>query len=100
SFTIYLLKRPIKIPTQQQNKPKTININLTQPHYQKLKHLPQITNLNPTPYTPLLPLPNPIKPTLLQIPSTQITIHTNKHLQHLKSQPQPNAYYANIFKPF
>lgn len=55
------------IPMTDQNhkKAKTININLTEDEYEKVKQLAEIRNLNPTAYTRLTALGNRIKPTVV-----------------------------------
>ncbi|WP_432740461.1 hypothetical protein ABLV91_13145 (plasmid) [Staphylococcus equorum] len=65
-----------------------------------MKHLAEIRNLNPTSYTWLVTLGNRIKPTVVEMPSRQITVDTNEDVKDLKSQDQSNAYYANMFKRF
>ncbi|MDW3913418.1 hypothetical protein AXY41_12090 [Staphylococcus saprophyticus] len=88
------------MPSQDQKKAKTININLTEAEYEKVKQLAEIRNLNPTAYTRLVALGNRIKPTVVEMPSSQMTIDTNEDVENLKSQAQSNAYYANMFKRF
>ncbi|PTK14970.1 hypothetical protein BUZ78_11415 [Staphylococcus saprophyticus] len=88
------------MPSQEQKKAKTININLTEAEYEKVKQLAEIRNLNPTAYTRLVALGNRIKPTVVEMPSSQMTIDTNEDVENLKSQVQVNAYYANMFKRF
>ena len=88
------------MPSQEQKKAKTININLTEAEYEKVKQLAEIRNLNPTAYTRLVALGNRIKPTVVEMPSSQMTIDTNEDVENLKSQAQSNAYYANMFKRF
>ncbi|WP_245335875.1 hypothetical protein [Staphylococcus sp. GDY8P94P] len=88
------------MPSQNQKKAKTININLTEAEYEKVKQLAEIRNLNPTAYTRLVALGNRIKPTVVEMPSNQMTIDTNEDIEDLKSQVQSNAYYANMFKRF
>lgn len=96
----YLVKGGMKMPSQNQKKAKTININLTETEYEKVKQLAEIRNLNPTAYTRLVALGNRIKPTVVEMPSSQITIDTNEGVENLKSQAQSNAYYAKMFKRF
>ncbi|WP_440857970.1 plasmid mobilization protein, partial [Staphylococcus shinii] len=43
---------------QNHKKAKTININLTEDEYEKVKQLAEIRNLNPTAYTRLTALGN------------------------------------------
>ena len=50
---------------QNHKKAKTININLTEDEYEKVKQLAEIRNLNPTAYTRLTALGNRIKPTVV-----------------------------------
>lgn len=92
------------MPSQEQKKAKTININLTESEYEKVKQLAEIRNLNPTAYTRLVALGNRIKPTVVEISSSQMTMDTNEDVEDLKSQAQAqanaNAYYANMFKRF
>lgn len=57
-----------------------------------MKHLAEIRNLNPTSYTWLVTLGNRIKPTVVEMPSRQITVDTNEDVKDLKSQAQSNAY--------
>ena len=99
-MSIYLVKGGIKMPSQDQKKAKTININLTEAEYEKVKQLAEIRNLNPTAYTRLVALGNRIKPTVVEMPSSQMTIDTNEDVENLKSQAQSNAYYANMFNRF
>ncbi|MDW3800687.1 hypothetical protein QI280_13075 [Staphylococcus saprophyticus] len=88
------------MPNQNQKKAKTININLTEAEYEKVKQLAEIRNLNPTAYTRLVALGNRIKPTVVEMPSNQMTIDTNEDVEKYKSEAQSNAYYANMFKRF
>ena len=96
----YLVKGGIKMPNQNQKKAKTININLTEEEYEKVKALAQVRDLNPTAYTRLAALGNRIKPTVIEIPSNQMTIDTNEDVEKYKSEAQSNVYYANMFKRF
>ena len=88
------------MPNQNQKKAKTININLTEAEYEKVKQLAEIRNLNPTAYTRLVALGNRIKPTVVEMPSSQMTINKNEDVEDLKSQAQANVYYAKMFKQF
>jgi len=97
-LSIYLVKGGIKMPNQK--KAKTININLTKAEYEKVKQLAEIRNLNPTAYTRLVALGNRIKPTVVEMPSNQMTIDTDEDIEKYKSEAQSNAYYANMFKRF
>lgn len=96
----YLVKGGIKMPSQNHKKAKTININLTEAEYEKVKQLAEIRNLNPTAYTRLVALGNRIKPTVVEMPSNPMTIDTNEDVEKYKSEAQSNAYYANMFKRF
>ncbi|WP_432721567.1 plasmid mobilization protein [Staphylococcus shinii] len=49
--------------SKNHKKAKTININLTEEEYEKVKVLAEDRNLNPTAYTRLVTLGNRIKPT-------------------------------------
>src|SRR5699024_5901507 len=88
------------MPSQDQKKAKTININLTESEYEKVKQLAEIRHLHPTSYTRLVPLGNRIKPTVAEMPSDQMTIDMNEDVEDLKSKARSNAYYANMFKRF
>lgn len=90
----------MKMPSQNHKKAKTININLTEAEYEKVKQLAEIRNLNPTAYTRLVALGNRIKPTVVEMPSNQMTIDTDEDVEKYKSEAQSNAYYANMFKRF
>lgn len=96
----HLVKGGIKMSNQEQRKAKTININLTEKEYEKVKALAEIRNLNPTAYTRLVALGNRIKPTVVEMPSNQITIDTDEDVEKYKSEDQSNAYYADMFKRF
>lgn len=99
-MSIYLVKGGIKMPSQNQKKAKTININLTEAEYEKVKQLAEIRNLNPTAYTRLVALGNRIKPTVVEMSSNQMTIDTDEDVEKYKSEAQSNAYYAGMFKRF
>lgn len=90
----------MKMPSQNHKKAKTININLTEAEYEKVKQLAEIRNLNPTAYTRLVALGNRIKPTVVEMPSNQMIIDTDEDVEKYKSEAQSNAYYANMFKRF
>ncbi|WP_436938047.1 plasmid mobilization protein [Staphylococcus xylosus] len=51
--------------SKNHKKAKTININLTEEEYEKVKVLAEDRNLNPTAYTRLVALGNRIKPTVV-----------------------------------
>lgn len=92
----YLVKGGIKMPNQNQKKAKTININLTEEEYEKVKALAQVRDLNPTAYTRLAALGNRIKPTVIEMPKEQTTFEDVK----VQAQKQENEYYADMFKRF
>ena len=90
----------MKMPNQNHKKAKTININLTEAEYEKVKQLAEIRNLNPTAYTRLVALGNRIKPTVVEMPANPMTIDTDEDVEKYKSKAQSNAYYADMFKRF
>lgn len=92
----YLVKGGIKMPNQNQKKAKTININLTEEEYEKVKALAQVRDLNPTAYTRLAALGNRIKPTVIEMPKEQTTFEDVE----VQAQKQENEYYADMFKRF
>lgn len=53
----------MEMVSKNHKKAKTININLTEEEYEKVKVLAEDRNLNPTAYTRLVTLGNRIKPT-------------------------------------
>jgi len=53
----------VEMVSKNHKKAKTININLTEEEYEKVKVLAEDRNLNPTAYTRLVTLGNRIKPT-------------------------------------
>lgn len=72
------------MPSQDQKKAKTININLTEEEYEKVRALAQIRDLNPTAYTRLAALGNRIKPTVIEIPKEQITIDEHEEIEKMR----------------
>lgn len=80
----HLVKGGIKMPSQDQKKAKTININLTEEEYEKVRALAQIRDLNPTAYTRLAALGNRIKPTVIEIPKEQITIDEHEEIEKMR----------------
>jgi len=84
----HLVKGGIKMPSQNQKKAKTININLTEEEYEKVRALAQIRDLNPTAYTRLAALGNRIKPTVIEMPKEQLTIEDTNEVETLKSENQ------------
>lgn len=53
------------MPDKNHKKAKTINVNLTEEEYEKVKQLAEVRDLNPTAYTRLSALGNKIKPTVV-----------------------------------
>lgn len=84
-MSIYLVMEGISMPDQNHKKAKTININLTEDEYEKVKQLAEIRNLNPTAYTRLTALGNRIKPTVVYPPDERIN-ELEKENQELKRQ--------------
>ncbi|WP_259340731.1 plasmid mobilization protein, partial [Staphylococcus gallinarum] len=76
------------MPSQDQKKAKTININLTEEEYEKVRALAQIRDLNPTAYTRLAALGNRIKPTVIEMPKEQITIDEHEEIEKLRAENQ------------
>ena len=93
-----LVKGGIKMPSQDKKKAKTININLTEEEYEKVRALAQIRDLNPTAYTRLAALGNRIKPTVIEMPKEQLTIEDTNEVETLKTQIQDNEQYVNVFQ--
>ncbi|WP_394856685.1 plasmid mobilization protein [Staphylococcus saprophyticus] len=71
------------MPDQNHKKAKTININLTESEYEKVKQLAEIRDLNPTAYTRLTALGNRIKPTVVY-PADERINELEKENQDLK----------------
>ncbi|MGJ7589294.1 plasmid mobilization protein [Staphylococcus shinii] len=67
------------MPDQNHKKAKTININLTEVEYEKVKQLAEVRDLNPTAYTRLTALGNRIKPTVIQPKNERITELENEN---------------------
>jgi inorganic pyrophosphatase len=84
-LSIYLVMEGISMPDQNHKKAKTININLTEDEYEKVKQLAEIRDLNPTAYTRLTALGNRIKPTILY-PADERIDELEKENQDLKKQ--------------
>ena len=100
-------------PCQDQKKAKTININLTEEEYEKVRALDQIRDLNPTAYTRLAALGNRIKPTVIEMSKEQLTIEDvtqderyqnqkqiadsqAKEVEHLRAQLQQQHAYTDL----
>lgn len=73
------------MPNQNHKKAKTININLTEAEYEKVKQLAEMRDLNPTAYTRLTALGNRIKPTVVY-PADERIDELEKENQDLKKQ--------------
>lgn len=84
-LSIYLVMEGISMPNQNHKKAKTININLTEAEYEKVKQLAEIRDLNPTAYTRLTALGNRIKPTVVY-PADERIDALEKENQDLKKQ--------------
>ena len=84
-LSIYLIMEGISMPDQNHKKAKTININLTEDEYEKVKQLAEIRDLNPTAYTRLTALGNRIKPTIVY-PADERIDELEKENQDLKKQ--------------
>lgn len=76
----YLVEEGLKMTNQSHRKAKTININLTEEEYKKVKTLAEDRDLNPTAYTRLAALGNRIKPT--------VVYNTDEHTEQLKKEKQ------------
>ena len=108
------------MPDQNHKKAKTININLTEDEYEKVKQLAEIRNLNPTAYTRLTALGNRIKPTVVYPADERIDALekenedlkkqlmadygqyevTREDFDNLEEQYHQYAGYVNTFKDF
>lgn len=108
------------MPDQNHKKAKTININLTESEYEKVKQLAEIRDLNPTAYTRLTALGNRIKPTVVypaneridtleienQELKTKLMGSYGKHevsqedFENLEEQYYRYEDYVNTFKDF
>ncbi|SUN42058.1 plasmid mobilization protein [Staphylococcus saprophyticus] len=71
--------------SKNHKKAKTININLTEEEYEKVKVLAEDRNLNPTAYTRLVALGNRIKPTAVYPVDERIN-ELEKEIEALKIQ--------------
>ena len=101
-LSIYLVMEGISMPNQNHKKAKTININLTEAEYEKVKQLAEIRDLNPTAYTRLTALGNRIKPTVVYPADERIDAleKENEDLENLEEQYYQYAGYVNTFKDF
>ena len=108
------------MPNQNHKKAKTININLTEAEYEKVKQLAEIRDLNPTAYTRLTALGNRIKPTVVYPADERIDALekenedlkkqlmadygqyevTREDFDNLEEQYYQYAGYVNTFKAF
>lgn len=84
-MSIYLVMEGISMPDQNHKKAKTININLTESEYEKVKQLAEIRDLNPTAYTRLTALGNRIKPTVIY-PADERISELEKENEALKTK--------------
>ena len=76
----YLVTEGSKITNKSHRKAKTININLTEEEYKKVKALAEDRDLNPTAYTRLAALGSRIKPT--------VVYNTDEYTEQLKKEKQ------------
>src|SRR5699024_6777617 len=76
----YLVMEGAKMNNKKQRKAKTININVNEEEYKKVKALAEDRELNPTAYTRLAALGNRIKPT--------VVYNTDEHTEQLKKEKQ------------
>ena len=110
----------ISMPDQNHKKAKTININLTEAEYEKVKQLAKVRDLNPTAYTRLTALGNRIKPTVVYPADERIDALekenvdlkkqlmagygqyevTREDFDNLEEQYYQYAGYVNTFKDF
>ncbi|WP_426444031.1 plasmid mobilization protein [Staphylococcus xylosus] len=67
-------------------KAKTININLTEEEYKKVKVLAEDRDLNPTAYTRLAALGNRIKPTIVEMKSPEKVSEYEQEIEKLKTE--------------
>ena len=81
----YLVVEGSKMTNKNHKKAKTININLTEDEYEKVKQLAEIRDLNPTAYTRLTALGNRIKPTVVY-PADERIDKLEKENYDLKNQ--------------
>ena len=94
----HLVEGGMKMPSQDQKKAKTININLTEEEYEKVRALAQIRDLNPTAYTRLTALGNRIKPTVIEVPNEEGKDKDTNEIERLKTQIKENEQYLELFK--
>lgn len=106
--------------SKNHKKAKTININLTEEEYEKVKVLAEDRNLNPTAYTRLVALGNRIKPTFVypvderinelekenEALKMQFKVDHNKdevlkeNYENIEEEYSEVAKYMNTFKRF
>ncbi|MES6512662.1 hypothetical protein U6T49_12180 [Cutibacterium acnes] len=84
------------MPSSVNKKAKTINVNLTQDEYNKIKKLAEIRHLNPTSYTKLVALGNRIKPTVIKSEDNTSDLH--EIIEQLKSSNNTLKSEREIFK--
>lgn len=95
------------MPDQNHKKAKTININLTEAEYEKVKQLAEIRDLNPTAYTRLTALGNRIKPTVIEMSKEQIVNNEHEEFEklrleneELKAQRQYDSEHIDLLNNF
>src|SRR5699024_5395095 len=111
----YLVVEGLKMTNKSHRKAKTININLTEEEYKKVKALAEDRDLNPTAYTRLAALGNRIKPTVVyntdeyneQIKKVKQTLEmtletsvTKEDVELLEAQCESYKTYIDTFKKF
>src|SRR5699024_471674 len=76
----YLIEEGLKMTNQSHRKAKTINMNLTEEEYKKVKALAEDRDLNPTANTRIGALGSRIK--------TTVVYNTDEHTEKLKKEKQ------------
>lgn len=82
----YLVVEGSKMTNKSHRKAKTININLTEEEYKKVKALAEDRDLNPTAYTRLAALGNRIKPTIVEMKSPEKVSEYEQEIEKLKTE--------------
>lgn len=82
----YLVVEGSKMTNKSHRKAKTININLTEEEYKKVKVLAEDRDLNPTAYTRLAALGNRIKPTIVEMKSPEKVSEYEQEIEKLKTE--------------
>src|SRR5699024_186502 len=91
----YLVMEGSKMTDKSHRKAKTININLTEEEYKKVKALAEDRDLNPTAYTRLAVLGNRIKPTVVYNPD-EYTEQLKKEKQTLEMALETSVPKADV----